>query len=282
MKTRFFLIVILMILLFGAWTYLAHSEQESLIQNYEDLARLPVYTYVNDTALVPLLLEKLRQIPDLDSLRHDSGFQAAEELITAYDLPLTESEIAGYRFPDVITITFPPSEQGIQAKTRVMEVLRADLPEEDIDSQSTVYARLIQSLERKKSNWLIYFSLLSIMMLFLLINVPMSFELKLYHRQVRSSRSVVDMMRLKKSRMKRRWLLMILPPALPILLYYALGYFKLWENCNLWRSFVMMGLVSIAGSLSYYFSFRSYEQEDVLSLPEPIATPVPTPEEHDA
>ena len=282
MKTRFYLIVILMILLFGAWTYLAHSGEESLVQNYEDLARLPVYTYVNDTALVPLLLERLHQIPDLDSLKHETGFQAAEELITAYDLPMNESDIASYRFPDVLTITFPPSERGITAKTRVMEVLREDLPEDDIDSQSTAYDKLLESLKRKKTNWLFYSGILSMMMMLLLKSIPLSFEQKLYYRQVRSSRSVVDMMRLKKSRMKRRWLLMILPPTLPILLYYVLGYFKLWESHNLWRSFLMMGLVSIAGSLTYYFSFRSYEQEDVLSLPEPIATPVPTPEEHDA
>ncbi|MCB5270861.1 MAG: hypothetical protein LHW56_03340 [Candidatus Cloacimonetes bacterium] len=282
MKTRFFLILILMILLFGAWTYLAHSEQEGLVQNYEDLARLPVYTYVNDTALVSPLLEKLRQIPDLDSLRHDTGFQAAEELISAYDLPLTESEIATYRFPDVITITFPPSAQGIVAKTKVLEILRADLPEDDIDSQSTVYAKLLESLKRKKTNWLFYSFMLSIMLVLLLNSVPLSFEQRLYYRQVRSSRSVVDMMRLQKSRMKRGWLLMILPPALPILLYYALGYFKLWEYYNLWRSFVLMGLVSVLGSLLCYFSFRSFEQEDILSHSEPVCPPAATTEEYDA
>lgn len=282
MKTRFFLIVLLMILLFGAWTYLAHSGEESLVQNYEDLARLPVYSYVNDSSLVSPLLEKLRQISDLDSLKHETGFQAAEELITAYDLPLTDNEIVGYRFPDVITITFPPSAQGITAKTRVLEILRADLPEDDIDSQSTVYDKLIESLKRKKTNWLVYSFILSLMMFFMLNSVPLSFEQRLYYRQVRSSRSVVDMMRLKKSRTKRSLLLMILPPALVAILYYALGYFKLWEGYNIWRSFVMMGLVSLLGSLLYYFSFRSFEQEDALSLPAASAQPAPTPEEHDA
>lgn len=282
MKNRFYPIVILVILLFGAWTYLSHQKAEILTQNYVELARLPIYAYVADTTLVSPLLEKLAEIPDLDSLRHDTGFQAAEELVTAYNLPLEKGMIAGYDFPDVITITFPPSDKGIAAKTAVMALLYERLPEEDIDSQKSAYDRLLQHLKQNRASWLGYSVLIALLMLRLLMAIRMSFEQRQYHRQARKSRSIVDMMRLKKSRAKRTLLITILPPALAIAFYYAVGFFKLWESYNLWWNFLMMGLVSILGSLAYYFEFRSYEQEDLLSLPEPATPPVHSPEVRDA
>ena len=280
MKNRFYLIVILVTLLFGAWTYLEHFQAQSLAQTYEELARLPVYTYVNDTTLVSSLLEKLRQIPDVDSLRHETGFQAAEELITAYDLPLEGSVIAGYDFPDLITITFPPSAKGITARAKVMELLREHLAEEDIDSQTNAYNRRLQTLEQQKRSG--YTVLMGLMMLILLKTVPLSFEQKQYQRQARRSRSVVDMMRLKKSRTKRILLLMILPVALVILVYYAVCYFKLWGCYIPWFVFAYMGLVSVLSSLTHYLGFRKYEQEDLLSLDLPPANPAPAQVEPDA
>jgi hypothetical protein len=271
-----------MILLFGAWTYLAHSGEKSMAQSYGELANLPIYTFVADTTMVFPILEKLAGIPDVASFEHETGFQAAEELITAYDLPLDESTIANYSFPDLITITFPPSEKGIAAKTKVMELLREYLAEENIDSQSSVYDKLLQALKQKKTNFMGFLLFAALIMFKLLMDIRMSFELKRYHHQVRKSYNVVDMMRLKKGRTKRNWLLMILPPALVIAIYYILGYFKLWEGCNLWRTFMVMGLISIFAGLAHYLEFRNYEQEDALSLPEPKAEPVPTPEEQDA
>lgn len=282
MKTRFYPILILVILLFGAWTYLAHSGERGLVQNYEELARLPIYTYVADTTLVSPILEKLALIPDLAGFEHESGFQAAKELITAYDLPLDERAISEYSFPDLITITFPPSEKGIAAKTQSLELLREYLAEENIDSQSTVYSNLLLSLEQKKASWLAFSVFAALLMFFLIRSIRMSHELKRYHHQVRKSRSVVDMMRLKKSRVKRNWQLMILPPALVIAVYYALGYFKLWDTYHLWRSFVIMALTSILAGLAHYLEFRSYEQEDALSLPVSPPEPVRPPEEQDA
>lgn len=282
MKIRFYPIVILVILLFGAWTYLAHSGERSLVQSYEDLARLPIYTFVTDTTMVSPILGKLAEIPNLASFEHETGFQAAEELITAYDLPLDEGSIADYSFPDLITITFPPSEKGIAAKAQTMELLREYLAEESIDSQSTAYDKLLLSLEQKKTSWMAFSVFATLMMFFLIRNIRMSFELKRYHHQVRKSHNVVDMMRLEKSRVKRNWQLMILPPALVIAVYYAVGYFKLWDSYHLWRTFVFMGLSSILAGLAHYLEFRNYEQEDALSLPEPKAEPVLTPEEQDA
>ncbi|MCB5262011.1 MAG: hypothetical protein LHW64_01740 [Candidatus Cloacimonetes bacterium] len=283
MKNRFYLIVILVTLLFGAWTYLEHRVVQSLAQTYEELARLPIYTYVNDTNLVSPLLEKLRQIPDLDSLKHETGFQAAQELITAYDLPLDENMIADYRFPDLITITFPPSAKGIAAKTETMKLLNEHLPEENIDSQSAAYDRLLHSLEQQKTQRQGYTFLMGMIMFILLgRGLPLIFEQKQYQWQARKSRNVVDMMRLKKSRLKRTFLLMILPVALVTLGYYALGYFKLLESSNLWQFFAYMGLISVLSSLVHYFAFRKYEQDDILSQPLPAVQPADTPEEPNA
>lgn len=282
MKTRFYQIVILITLLFGAWTYLAHFQQEGLVQNYEDLARLPIYTFVSDTTLVSPLLEKLAQIPDLAAVEHETGLEAADELITAYNLPLEERMISDYSFPDLITITFPPSQKGIAAREAAMEILRADLSEDDIDSQSTVYTKLRQALGRKKMNFWAFLAFAGLMMLKLLIDIRMSFELKRYHRQMRKPLTVVDMMRLSKARTKRGWVLMIAPVAVVILLYYAVAYFQLWQGYNLWRSFVSMALAAVLAAVAQYFSFKSYLQEDALSMDAPAAEPVPTPGEQDA
>jgi cell division protein FtsX len=120
MNSRFYLIIALLIILYGAWANLAHSHGSSTGDRYEALAKLPVYAYVADTTKVASIVSGLENISGIATYTHETGYQAARELIKAYGLPLTEDTIAEYSFPDLITVNFLPARSIISAKASTL------------------------------------------------------------------------------------------------------------------------------------------------------------------
>jgi len=270
MNARFYLILLLLSILFGTWTYLAHNHGTSVKALYEELAQLPVYAYVADTTSVSIIMDGLSRIEELAGADHETGFRAAMELIEAYGLPVTDATVAGYRFPDVITITFPANHKGISAKERALDLLRTYLPEDDLDSQSGAYSRVILELERLSHRNLIFNLFAGLLMFLVFIFGRLSYEMHIYLRQKRRMISIVDVMRHNKLHIAHSWTMLLVPAGLAVGLYYLGVYLGHWENLASWWSFVSMAALSLIATLIVYFSLRVYEHDLVAQEAEPV------------
>ena len=270
MNARFYLILLLLSLLFGAWTYLAHNQGESVKACYQELSSLPVYAYVADTTHVEPIKNGLQGISSLQGFEHETGYQAALELIEAYGLPLSDEMVATYRFPDLFTITFPADKAGIGAKARVMDLLRVHLPEEDIDAQMGAYGKLLEELDRLSHRNLIFNIFASVLLFLIFIFSRISYELHIYLKQKRQLISVVDVMRHNKLNAAHSWMMLLVPGAFVSGLYYLGVYLGRWENLASWWSFASMGALSLIATLVIFFSLRVYEHDAILSNEEPV------------
>ncbi len=125
-NARFYLILLLLSLLFGTWTYLAHNHGKSVHACYDELALLPVYANVADTTAVGPSWMVYARMTDLAGFEHEPDFKRPWKLIEAYGLPLTDATIASYEFPDLITVKFPADPKGILAKEQVMSSAHHD------------------------------------------------------------------------------------------------------------------------------------------------------------
>lgn len=277
MNARFYLILLLLSLLFGTWTYLAHNHGKSVQACYDELALLPVYAYVADTTAVGPIMDGLLRMTDLAGFEHETGFQAALELIEAYGLPLTDATIASYEFPDLITVKFPADPKGILAKEQVMDLLRTMIPENDLDSQSGAYSKIILELERLSHRNLVFNIFAGILMFLIFIFSRLSYEMHIYLRQKRRLISVVDVMRHNKLNAAHSWTMLLVPAGLASGIYYLGAYLDRWANLASWWSFASMGALSLLATLVVYFNLRVYEHDLVAKEAEPI---VVTPAEH--
>lgn len=258
-----------MLLLFGAWTYLAHEDCIREKKYYEELSQLPVYAYVADTTKVAVLLDSLQAISDLAELKHETGFQAALELIGSYDLPLDDNMIADYSFPDLITITFLPTAGSIQAKEQVMRILQAELNPEDIDSQDGAYDKIIKRLREFRFRRFLYLIFIAFILFILFINTRMDYEMQRSIKEKNKPSGAVHQLRFKSARALRSFLMLILPSALVIAAYYAGSYIDLWQLMPIWQVFALMVGLSILASLVLVFRLKSLDQAIVFAEREP-------------
>lgn len=266
MKFPFSIIILILVVLYGAWAYLAHLQGYSIQERYQELAQLPVYAYVADTTKVQPLMTSLKEIPGIRELSHETGFQAAKELIAAYELNLTDEMIAGYSFPDIITISFMPAAGIITAKAMAINLLRTQLPETELDSQSGSFSLILKELNSLKHRNLILNIYLAVMSLVLFIFIRLSYELHIYLKEKRRLISVVDILRHNKSLRGNTWLMLLLPVPLVAGLYYAGCYFvHLYENQIPYWNFLAMAASSLVGSLVIAMALRVYEHDRILS-----------------
>lgn len=282
MNAKFYLILLLLCALFGVWTYLAHQHFSEVETIYSELSELPVYAYVADTTKVQPLLSELGKIPDLAAVNHETGFQAALELIEAYGLPLNESTIADYHFPDLISITLSSGKAGITAKARVMDLLRTHLEETDIDSQSQAFAMLLLKLSRLRFTFIIFNVFAGLLMFLVFIFSRLSYEMHIYLKQKRRLISVVDVMRHNKLHAIHSWMMLVAPIALVLLVYYGGSYLKRWDFLVDWLSFAVMGTVSLIATIAIFLSLRVYEHDPALNNCDPVQVINPDEEAQDA
>lgn len=265
MKIPFSIIIIILVVLYGTWAYLAHSQGYSIQERYNELAQLPVYAYVADTTKVQPLLGSLKDIPGIASIKHETGFQAAKELIGAYELNLTDDMIAGYSFPDIITITFNASPGISTSKAQVMDILRTQLSEIDLDSQSGSFSNTLKELNSLKHRNLIFNIYLGAMSFIFFIVIRLSYELHFFLKARRRLVSVVDTLRHNKNLKWHTWLMLLLPVPLVCALYYAGWYFgHLYENLIPYWNFFAMAASSLLGSFTIAMALRVYEHDRIL------------------
>lgn len=286
MNKRFFLILALMTLLFGGWGFVAHELGRQQHATLEDLAELPVYCYVSDTSNLDSILEGIQRLEKELTYTHETGFQAGMDLVESYGLPHTDSTIAGYDLPDVITITFPASPAAIATKAKLMNHLGTFQQDGnidvEIDSQSSAYAKLMLRYLNQKKDFIHFTVFISILLLLIFVFGRQVLELRNYIHEQSRRLSVVDVMRYRKQSNNRSFTMFVVPVGVVAAVYYLGVYFNFWDNFAIWWSFVVMALVCIVGTIISHLIMRSFVMDMQLSMEDSVVVVERFDEEDDA
>ncbi len=250
MKTRFFLILLTLIILFGAWLYLSYNLGTNEMNKLEKLANLPIYAYVADTTKVAPILTELKTVPGIKNVVHETALQAATELIQSYGLPLNEEMIKDYILPDIITINLQPNRVSISNKPVIIDILRSHIPETDIDSQSSAYSLIIQELSNLDLYNIVFNVFIAVLILLIFVFSRTALELNtlLHYKGIKYS--ALEKIRHQRQGLQHTLLMLIVPLPLPQVIPY-------------WVFLVQAGTV-ILGTMINYFILHSFEQQVAL------------------
>jgi len=261
MNVRFYPVIALLVVLFSAWLYLGYEHGISLQQKLDDLTRLPVYAYVSDSTQVAPLLKQLRELPAIQSVSHETGQHAAGELIGAYGLPIDESMIRDYSFPDVITLNFAPKMQAIETRDVALDILRTSIPETDIDAQSTAYQDLSAELKTLQTRSIHFHAFAGIMLLLIFVFLRLAVELQLLLSYKGRKHTVVDRLRHEKNGIQHTWTMLAIPLPLCLAGYFLIIYVSGVPQLMPWWVFVTMAASALIGTLINHFSLHTFERE---------------------
>ncbi|MDD2228842.1 MAG: hypothetical protein PHY48_05475 [Candidatus Cloacimonetes bacterium] len=265
MTTRFFLIILMLLVLFGGWLYVGYENSLSHQAKLEALAKLPIYAYVADTTQVSLILNELKPIAGIKSVIHDTAEQAAKELITAYGLPLNEDMISDYTFPDVITITLEPTTQAIKSKPVILDILRAHVPEVDIDSQASAYNSISKELKVTNRRIIGFHVLAAVLFLLIFIFSRLSFELHTLLLYKGRTHTVVDNIRHRQQGIQHTWSMLLIPLPIALIVYFAFVYFKHIVQILPYWVFLAQAGAAFVGTLITHFTLHTFEHEVALA-----------------
>lgn len=261
MNTRFYLLILMLLALFSAWLYLGYEHAISRQALVDEISRLPVYAYVADTTKVALIKADLNAIPGIKSIAHETAQQAATELLNAYDLPLNEDMITDYSFPDIVTIYFDASKQGMDSKPMVIDVLRSHIPEEDIDSQASAYAVKSADLKLVNRRSIAFHVYAAVLMLLIFVFSRLSFELHILLLNKGKKHSIVDQIRHHKQGVQHTWAMLLIPLPLCVIGYFALVLMKPMPQVMPYWVFPVQFAAAFIGTLITHFSLHTFEQE---------------------
>lgn len=263
MKSRFVLYVILLIFLFSAWLYLSYDLSLSQKTKVEDITRLPVYAYVADSTKVSEIVTELKAIPGIKNIIHETGVEAANELIDSYGLPLSPEMISDYTFPDVITVNLEPTYQAVVSKPLIVDALRRQLPETDIDSQASAFNDLTAELKLIRNRMISFTIFAGVLMLLVYVFIRLSFELHVLLNYQGRKHSVVDKIRHHRQGVQHTWTMLLIPFPLCLIGYFALVYIRPLPQLIPGWMFVAQAGAAIVGTLISYFTLHAFEREVV-------------------
>lgn len=263
MKSRFILNIIMLLAIFAGWLYLSYDHGLSQKEKLEDLSRLPIYAYVADSTRVEAILTELKNIPGIKNLKHETGLQAAAELITAYGLPLSEDMISDYSFPAVITIDLEPSYQAVISKPLILDALRRHIPETDIDSQSSAFIDLNEELELIRNRTVSFTVFSAVLVLLIYIFSRLSFELHVLLNYQGRRHSVVDKLRHHAQGVQHTWTMLLIPLPVCLIIYFVLVYALPLPQLIPWWVFVVQAVAALIGTLITHFTLHTFEREAV-------------------
>jgi hypothetical protein len=261
MTTRFFLIIAMLLVLFGGWLYVGYQNALSHQAKLDAITKLPIYAYVADTTKVAPIMAELKSIPAIKSLVHETAEQAAKELITAYDLPLNEDMISDYTFPDIITITLEPVNQALKSKPVILDILRSHMDEADIDSQSNSYNSLSAELNVISRRGISFHVFSAVLLLLIFVFSRLSFELHVLLLHKGKRHSVVDTIRHQKQGVQHTWSMLLIPLPLSIIIYFAFVYLRHLPQLLPYWVFPVQAGAAFIGTLITHFTLHTFEQE---------------------
>lgn len=259
MKTRFFLIVLLLCLVLSAWTYIQYEFGTDRHAKLQQLGKMPVYIYMADSTKVASIKQLLDAVPHLASVSVETGLQAANELIKAYQLPISESMLGDYKFPGIITINFLPEAAAIGARMDVTDIItRNEIPMNDVDLQSNAWTILSAELASQNHRWLVETIFTFLMVALLMVFIRLSFELRWLLLQKRKLVSVVDALRFSTLSHRHTLMLLLIPILVSWWAYYLLSNVGVMQPViPLWFFGIQLGAM-VGGSLSISVILHRY------------------------
>lgn len=270
MKSRFYLILLMITAAFVAWTYIHYQYQESKKLRLDQLAQLPVYVYMADSTAVGTLRLQLGQLAQIQSLSFESGLDAAREVVKAYGLDLTESTLRDYDFPHVLTLLFKPELASFPARDKALAILASQgIPAVDIDNQEDAWKLTRQELNLLRNRWSNSTLFIAVLLFLLCVfsRLHLSLREALEHKGLKT-----DFLAALHQRKARFWVSLLLF-AVPLLVNLALYYGLLWlgqlQPLVDWQFFCIQAGTLLAASLVAHFLLDMQEQRTIWEY-EPI------------
>ncbi len=224
MKSRFFFMTLAICVLLAGWIVLEYQYEQARQEKYQQLSNLPTYIYVADSTRVAPLLERLAEFETIAELNLETGLQAADELIHAYQLAISFSSIKEYEFPHIITLKFKPIKASVEGKTAVMRAIAEhQIQLSDIDAQSTAWNRIVSELNTLQTRWITSTVITAIMLGLLFFFMRFAYELRFLLLQKERMVSVADALRKNTATNRQTWLMLLIPLIVSIGGYFILG-----------------------------------------------------------
>mgnify|MGYP000870749362 CR=1 FL=1 len=265
MTTRFFLVIVMLVALFGAWQYLGYEHALSTQSKLDAISKLSVYAYIADSTKVQSILTEIKPIPAVRSVIYETASEAANELVTAYDLPLSEEMIADYKLPAVITISFEPNIQALKSKPLVLDILRSHISEADIDSQATAYNSLLDELKVLNRRSIVFHIFTSIVLLLIFVFSRLSYELHTLLLSKGKHHTVVDIIRHHKQGVEHTWSMLLIPLPISIAGYFGFIYLQHLPMLVPYWVFLAQLAAAFIGTLITHFTLHTFEHEVALA-----------------
>jgi hypothetical protein len=260
MKAYYIMILLVVTVILTGWSYLHYQYQLSRDLKLRQLAKLPVYVYLADSTAVDSLSKELKEFPALASVKSETGLQAATELVNAYQLPLTESMLADYSFPNVVTLVFKPESASIPARKEVLKLLETKRIEpNDIDSQAQAWDLAEQDLKLFRNRWSEFTVFAAVLVLLAVVLLRLSMMFTLLLRLKGTSLTLLDRVRMHRSRLSQSLLLLFAPMLVNAGAYYLLVYFQQLRGLIDWIFFCVQFGALLAATLILLLLFNLLE-----------------------
>ena len=224
MKSRFFFMMLAICVLLAGWIVLEYQYEQARQEKYQQLSQLPTYIYVADSTRVAPLLERLADFETIASLNLETGLQAADELIHAYQLAISFASIREYEFPHIITLKFKPIKASVDGKTAVMRAISEhQIQLSDIDAQSTAWNRIVNELNSLQTRWITFTIITALLLGLLFFFMRFAYELRFLLLQKRQMVSVADALKKDTTTNRHTWLMLLIPLVIGVGGYFVLG-----------------------------------------------------------
>jgi len=224
MKSRFFFMTLAICVLLAGWIVLEYQYEQARQEKYQQLSQLPTYIYVADSTRVAPLLERLADFETIGELNLETGLQAADELIHAYQLAISFASIREYEFPHIITLKFKPIKASVDEKTAVMRAIAEhQIPLSDIDAQSIAWNRIVGELNAMQTRWITFTIVTGLLLGLLFFFMRFAYELRFLLLQKKQLVSVADALKKSTQTNRQTWLMFLIPLIVAIGGYFILG-----------------------------------------------------------
>jgi len=224
MKSRFFFMTLAICVLLAGWIVLEYQYEQARQEKYQQLSQLPTYIYVADSTRVAPLLERLADFETIGELNLETGLQAADELIHAYQLAISFASIREYEFPHIITLKFKPIKASVDEKTAVMRAIAEhQIPLSDIDAQSIAWNRIVGELNAMQTRWITFTIVTGLLLGLLFFFMRFAYELRFLLLQKKQLVSVADALKKSTQTNRQTWLMFLIPLIVAIGGYFFLG-----------------------------------------------------------
>ena len=222
MNFRYLLVLLLATLTLLGWTYVHHQYLTSRQFRLDQLPKMPVYAYIYDSAQVDSLYHGLtQQIPEIDSLTHETGHQALIQ-----DFPDTDYKTGGldeFRL-QILSIYFKPIDASFKGRENALEYLKANgLDASNIEAQELAWGLERKELDFLSSRWSNSTLFIAVLVFLMILYARLYIYLAVSAASGGMISTVLENIRDSESSKWQNALLLVLPILLNFGAYHLLG-----------------------------------------------------------